>query len=108
MEATEELVVRGYKVACTQVRHINPLPDGFGDRLRKFKEVLVLENNLGQFWMKLRAEYLLDLKKLSKVQGTPFNVIEITTHVESMLSESNSVRPPILGKTEGDETGENR
>jgi 2-oxoglutarate/2-oxoacid ferredoxin oxidoreductase subunit alpha len=89
-EATEQLVEQGYKVACTQVRHINPLPDGFGDLLKRFEQVLVLENNLGQFWLKLRAQYLLDLKKLSKVQGSPFNVIEITSHVEQMLTQANT------------------
>ena len=107
MEATEELVARGFKVACTQVRHINPLPDGFGERLRAFNQVLVLENNLGQFWMKLRAEYLLDLKKLCKVQGTPFNVNEITAHVEAMLNRSNPAKAQLSDKNQGDETGEN-
>jgi len=89
MEATEELIAKGFNVACVQVRHINPLPNGFGDLLKQFDQVLVLENNLGQFWMKLRAEYLLDLKKLCKVQGSPFNVIEITTHVEELLNQTD-------------------
>ncbi len=102
-EATQTLVKQGLKVACVQVRHINPLPDGFGQLLKQFEQVLVLENNLGQFWMKLRAEYLLDLKKLCKVQGSPFNVIEITTHVEAMLAKSK------LEKSEADQQrGENQ
>ncbi len=97
MEATEVLLEKGYPVACLSVRHINPLPDGFGELLKQFKQVLVLENNLGQFCIKLRAEFLLDLKKFSKVQGSPFNVIEITQHVEAMLIDypSNiSSKPP--------------
>jgi len=97
MDATEVLLEKGYPVACLSVRHINPLPDGFGELLKQFKQVLVLENNLGQFCIKLRAEFLLDLKKFSKVQGSPFNVIEITQHVEAMLIDypSNiSSKPP--------------
>ncbi len=90
MEATEVLIEKGYSVACIHARHINPLPDGFGDLLKQFKQVLVLENNLGQFCIKLRAEFLLDLKKLNKVQGSPFNVIEITQHVEAMLVDFDS------------------
>ncbi len=89
MEATEQLQASGYKVACTQIRHINPLPNGFDDLLKRFDKVLVIENNLGQLWMKLRAEYLLDLKKLCKVQGAPFNVIEITTHVQTILDDKS-------------------
>jgi len=89
MEATEQLQASGYKVACTQIRHINPIPNGFGELLKRFDNVLVIENNLGQLWMKLRAEYLLDLKKLCKVQGSPFNVIEITTHVRTILTDES-------------------
>jgi len=89
-EATLELVKKGYKVACIQLRYINPLPDGLGDLLRQFDTVLVAENNLGQLWLKLRADYLLDLKKLSNVRGMPFNVLEISTRVEAILSQSVS------------------
>jgi len=90
MEATEQLQALGYKVACTQVRHINPLPDGFGELLKRFTQVLVLENNLGQLWMKLRAQYLLDLKKFCKVQGLPFNTMEIVNHVEILLKGADA------------------
>jgi len=89
-EATEELIEKGYKVACIQLRHINPLPDGLGGLLRKFDNVLIAENNAGQLWIKLRSEYLLDLQKLSKIQGMPFNVEEITNKVETMLSPAVS------------------
>jgi len=86
-EATEELVEKGEKVACIQLRHINPLPDGLGDILGKYKKVLVIENNTGQLWIKLRAQYLLDLEILSKVRGMPFNVPDIISKVEAMLNE---------------------
>ncbi len=91
-EATEELVEKGEKVACIQLRHINPLPDGLGELLAKYKRVLVIENNTGQLWIKLRAQYLLDLEKLSKVRGMPFNVPDIISKVEAMLNE------PVAGE----------
>ncbi len=87
-EATDELNEKGHKVACIQLRHINPLPNGLGDLLRKFDNVLIAENNSGQLWIKLRSKYLLDLHKLSKVRGMPFNVHEITEQVEALLSQS--------------------
>jgi len=86
-EATEELVEKGEKVACLQLRHINPLPDGLGELLAKYKRVLVIENNSGQLWIKLRAQYLLNLEKLSKVRGMPFNVPDIISKVEAMLNQ---------------------
>ncbi|RLA04674.1 MAG: 2-oxoglutarate ferredoxin oxidoreductase subunit alpha [Gammaproteobacteria bacterium] len=85
-EATEDLNEAGHKVACIQLRHINPLPDGLGDLLKSYDKVLVAENNNGQLWIKLRSEFLLDLQKLSKVRGMPFNVNEITERVETLLS----------------------
>ncbi len=87
-EATEELVEKDEKIACLQLRHINPLPDDLGDLLRRYKKVVVLENNSGQLWMKLRAEYLLDLEKITKVRGMPFNVPDIINKVETMLNKA--------------------
>jgi len=89
-EATDDLNEKGYKVACIQLRHINPLPNGLGGLLKKFNKVLVAENNAGQLWIKLRSEYLLDLLKLSKVRGMPFNVHDITDQVEEVLNQSGS------------------
>ncbi len=89
METTQKLNSCGMKVACIQIRHINPFPQGLGEVLNQFDKVLVVENNMGQLWTKLRAEYLLDLKKLSKVQGLPFSVHELTQHVENELIDSD-------------------
>jgi len=87
-EATEELVERDEKIACMQLRHINPMPEGLGDLLRSYKKVVVVENNTGQLWMKLRADYLLDLEKISKVRGMPFNVPDIISKVETMSNKT--------------------
>lgn len=92
VEATEVLNQKGHKVACLQLRHINPLPDGLGELLKRFDKVLIAENNSGQLWIKLRAQYLLDLMKLSKVQGMPFNVHEIVAQVDAILAQ------PVAGE----------
>ena len=42
--------------------------------LRRFRRVLVPELNLGQLALLLRAEYLVDAQRLTKVQGQPFKV----------------------------------
>lgn len=84
-EATDRMRVAGRAVACLHLRHLNPLPRDLGDLLRGFDQVAVLENNTGQLWQLLRSAYLLDLKRLNKVQGTAFQVAEIIAFAESLL-----------------------
>lgn len=84
-EATDRLRQRGRPVACLHLRHLNPLPRDLGETLRRHRTVLVIENNSGQLWQLLRAEYLLDLQRLNKVQGTAFRISEITEAAESLL-----------------------
>lgn len=87
-EATERLQAAGRPVACLQLRHLNPLPRDLGALLRRHPTVAVIENNSGQLWQRLRAEYLLDLQRLNKVQGTAFRVAEIVAFAESLLEPS--------------------
>ncbi len=87
-EATDRLRVAGRPVACLHLRHLNPLPRDLGDLLRRFDQVAVLENNTGQLWQQLRSAYLLDLKRLNKVQGNAFQVAEIIAYAESLLETS--------------------
>jgi len=84
-EATDRLRQSGRSVACLHLRHLNPLPRDLGQALRRHRAVLVIENNSGQLWQLLRAEYLLDLQRLNKVQGTAFRIAEIVEAAESML-----------------------
>ncbi|MCM2322499.1 MAG: 2-oxoacid:acceptor oxidoreductase subunit alpha [Oligoflexia bacterium] len=84
--AVENLNAQGTPVACAHLRHLNPLPSDLGTLLRKYKKVLIPENNMGQLWYRIRAEYLLDIERLNKVQGQPFRADEIEAKIKSMLS----------------------
>jgi len=75
----------GVKVASTHLRHLNPFPPNLGEILKKYKKVLLPENNSGQLWHELRADYLKDIEKFSKLQGLPFTADEIINKVNSML-----------------------
>ncbi|MSP54137.1 MAG: 2-oxoacid:acceptor oxidoreductase subunit alpha [Myxococcales bacterium] len=68
---------RGYKVAYTHFRWLNPLPRNLTTVLRSFKTVLVPEMNLGQLARILRAQTLVDCIAVTKVQGQAFKVSEI-------------------------------
>ena len=83
--ATEALGARGRGVAHLHLRHLNPLPTGLGDVLRRYERVLVPEMNMGQLVKLLRAEFLVDAVAFTKIQGRPFKVSEIEARVETLL-----------------------
>ena len=60
----------GYKVACAQLRHLNPLPANTGDVLRSFERVLVPELNSGQLASVLRSRFLVDVESYTKVRAS--------------------------------------
>lgn len=74
-------------VACVHLRYINPLPPDLEGILKKFPKVLFPENNLGQLSRRLRAEYLINVEQLNKIQGVPFTVEEIASKARSLLGE---------------------
>ncbi len=80
----------GHKVAVAHVVHLNPFPANLGDVLRRFEKILVPEMNLGQLSRLVRAEFLVDAKSITKVQGTPFRVGEI----ESVILDELGVPHP--------------
>lgn len=79
---------RGRKVAHVQLRHLNPLPSNLGDILRRYETVILPELNMGQMSKVLRAEFLVDVKTVSKVQGVPFRASDIEAAIEEHLGGS--------------------
>jgi 2-oxoglutarate ferredoxin oxidoreductase subunit alpha len=73
----------GHKVACAQLRHLNPLPENTGDVLRSFDRVLVPEMNTGQLAQILRAKFLVDVESFCKVEGQPLFSGEIEAQIEA-------------------------
>ena len=67
----------GYKVAHAHLVHINPFPKDLGEVLSRFKRVICPEMNMGQLSRLIRAEYLVDVKSVNKVQGQPFTAGEL-------------------------------
>ncbi len=66
-----------------------------GEILKAFDRVLVAELNCGQLCSILRDRFLVDAKRLNKVQGQPFQVREIVAAAQSLL-ERSSVRETHL------------
>ncbi len=81
--AIESAQAKGLSVSGAQLRYLNPFPKNLGAVLNNFKHVLVPELNLGQLRMLLRAEFLVDVIGLNKVQGQPL----LTSEVEEKIYE---------------------
>ena len=68
---------QGYKIAHAHLIHISPFPSDLGDVLSRYKTVICPEMNMGQLSKLLRAEFLVDVKSVNKVQGQPFATSEL-------------------------------
>jgi 2-oxoglutarate ferredoxin oxidoreductase subunit alpha len=84
-QAVRQVRDRGVKVAHAHLTHLNPFPANLGEVLRRYPKILVPEMNLGQLSRLVRAEYLVDAKSLTKVQGLPFRAAEIQAAIEEMI-----------------------
>jgi 2-oxoglutarate ferredoxin oxidoreductase subunit alpha len=81
---------RGLEVAHAHLVHLNPFPANLGEVLASYANVLVPEANLGQLVKMVRAEFLVDAKSLTKVQGVPFHAAQIEEAVLEMLGADAS------------------
>jgi 2-oxoglutarate/2-oxoacid ferredoxin oxidoreductase subunit alpha len=75
----------GRKIGHVHLRHLNPLPSNLGDVIKRYKQVLVPELNMGQLLWLLRAKYLVDAVGLNKIQGRPFKQVELEQKIEEVL-----------------------
>jgi 2-oxoglutarate ferredoxin oxidoreductase subunit alpha len=85
--AAREARGRGKSVASAHLRHLNPFPKNLGAVLKNYKRVLIPEMNLGQLSVMVRSKYLVDAISLSKVQGQPFKISEISERINEILVE---------------------
>ncbi len=83
---------QGYSVSQLHLRHLNPFPSNLGELLLRFPKILVPEINSGQLTRIIRAEFLVDAKVLSKVNGKPFFPSEIEERIIQILGATENVR----------------
>ena len=79
----------GRKVAWIHLTHLNPLPNDLGDKLRRYRRVIVPELNKGQLCNVVRGKYLVDATSVSKVAGMPFTTKEIEAAIEASLDAAS-------------------
>jgi len=84
-EAVKQVRSKGKKVSHVQIRYLNPMPRDLGETLKRFKQVMIAEMNMGQLLKMIRADYLIDAFGFNKIQGRPFKVSELVTRINRAL-----------------------
>jgi 2-oxoglutarate ferredoxin oxidoreductase subunit alpha len=84
-EAVNRVRKKGNKVAQAHFKYLFPYPKNTGSLLKKYNKILCPELNLGQLAHLLKADFLVDVEPLNKIQGLPFKSSEIEHKIESIL-----------------------
>ena len=87
-EAAEELNKQGKKVAHAHFTYINPLPRNTEEIMRRYKKVVVAEQNLGQFAAFLRMKIDgFNPYQYNEVKGQPFTVSSLVEAFTKIMEE---------------------
>ena len=76
---------KGGKVAFAHLHHLNPLPANTGDVVRAYDKVLIPEVNTGQLAQIIRAEFLVDARSYTKIEGLPIFAEELDEEIVRQL-----------------------
>ncbi len=86
--AVEHMRKNGKKVALAHFQYINPLPKNTAEILKKYKKIVVAEQNLGQFAGYLRMKVPgLNISQFNQVKGQPFVTRELVEAFTKLLEE---------------------
>lgn len=86
--AMEVLRQKGHRVALAQFKYIRPLPANTSEILKRYKKVVVAEQNTGQLagYLRSRVDGFVPLQ-YNQVKGQPFVVAELVESFEQMLKK---------------------
>jgi 2-oxoglutarate ferredoxin oxidoreductase subunit alpha len=85
--AVRRLRAVGKSVAQAHLVHLNPFPSNLGEVVRAYERVIIPEGNLGHLTKLVRADFLVDARVVSRVQGTPFRVADVERVVLDAIEE---------------------
>ncbi|KAA6351366.1 2-oxoglutarate oxidoreductase subunit KorA [termite gut metagenome] len=86
--AMEKLQEQGKEVALAHFRYINPLPKNTAEILKKYKKIVIAEQNLGQFATVLRAKMPgINFYQFNRVKGQPFNVLRLVEEFTKIMED---------------------
>ena len=84
--AMDEMRAKGEKVALAHFKFINPLPANTAEVMKKYKKVVVAEQNLGQFaaFLRMKVDCFAPYQ-FNQVKGQPFIVNELVEAFEKII-----------------------
>ena len=84
--AMDEMRKQGKKVALAQFRYINPLPKNTAEVLKKYKKVVVAEQNMGQLaaYLRMKVDGFVPAQ-FNQVKGQPFVVNELVEAFNTII-----------------------
>ncbi len=87
--AVEELNAEGKKVALAQFQYINPLPKNTAGVLKKYKKIVVAEQNMGQFagYLRMKIPGLNIVSQYNEVKGQPFVTEKLVNAFTKLLED---------------------
>jgi 2-oxoglutarate ferredoxin oxidoreductase subunit alpha len=87
-EAVEKVRKAGKKVAFTHFRYIYPLPKNTAEIMRKYRKVLVIEQNSGQFAGYLRSKIGgINPYQFNRIKGQPFVVSRLVEVINDLIND---------------------
>lgn len=86
--AMDELREQGKKVALAHFKFINPLPKNTADVLKRYKKVVVAEQNMGQFaaYLRMKVDGFVPYQ-FNQVKGQPFRVNELVNAFTAIMEK---------------------
>ncbi|WP_079074030.1 2-oxoacid:acceptor oxidoreductase subunit alpha [Streptomyces sp. Root1310] len=83
--AVRRVRAAGRRIAQAHLRHINPFPANLGEILNAYDKVIIPEMNTGQLATLIRAEYLVDARSCTQVNGMPFKAEQLAHALEEAM-----------------------
>jgi 2-oxoglutarate ferredoxin oxidoreductase subunit alpha len=86
--AVSQMRESGKKVALAQFEFINPLPKNTAEVLKRYKKVVVAEQNLGQFagYLRMKVPGLM-VEQFNEVKGQPFIIQELVDAFTKLMED---------------------
>ncbi len=91
-EAVVDSKKAGLIVSQAHLKYLNPFPKNTFDVLKRFKNVLIPEINLGQLSKLIKSEFLIPVIQFNIVRGLPFRASDIQAKIRDILGGKNNGR----------------
>jgi 2-oxoglutarate ferredoxin oxidoreductase subunit alpha len=83
--AVEDCNHAGYAVAHAHLQYLNPFPPNLGEILKRYRQVVVPELNMGQLRLLLSGTFGIPVQGINQVRGKPFRVSYLVDQIHRIV-----------------------